>query len=150
MSVQEAMLGANRMSRLETNIFPIANLADLTARYELYRIRGLALGKHEYDHNAQILIGKLSRTLRAPVAILPVDDEPHLAVPAGTTRPETPLQLVRATAHVDRTDRIILLDYENPTLAREARCIRFLQFAIQGAFYDQGGFWQPAAGHPFF
>jgi hypothetical protein len=138
------------MSSLETNIFPITNLRDLKARYELYRIRGLAIDQHEYDHNAQILIGRLSRVLKAPIAVVIRDGQPCLAVPEGTKEPESPFQLVRATAHFDATGQTVLLDYENPTPDTEQLCIRFLQFAIGGVLYRDPRFWQPSSGQPFF
>src|SRR5437667_6260602 len=138
------------MSSLETNIFPITNLRELKARYRLYRIRGLAIDQHEYDHNAQILIGKLSRLLRAPIGVVIRDGQPCLAIPEGTTEPESPFQLVRATAHFDATDQKILLDYENPTPDTEQLCVRFLQFAIAGVLYRDPRFWQPSSGQPFF
>lgn len=138
------------MSRLETNIFPITDLKDLKTRYRLYRIRGLAVDQDEYDHNVQILIGKLSRLLRAPVTVVIRDGQPSLAMPENAKEPPSPLQLVRATAHFDPTAQTITLDYENPTPDTEQICLRFLQFAIGGALHKNPQFWQPSAGHPFF
>ncbi len=138
------------MSRLESNIFPITNLKDLKTHYRLYRIRGLAINQDEYDHNAQILVGRLSRLLRAPVTVVLQDGQPHLAMPEDAKEPPSPFQLVRATAHFDPTEQTLTLDYENPTPDTERVCVRFLQFAIQGTLYKSPRFWQPAAGHPFF
>jgi len=138
------------MSRIETNVFRVTNLGELRARYLLYRIRGLALDQEEYDHNVQALIGKLSRDLKAPVTVVVRAGQPFLAIPDGIEEPPSPFQLVRATAHFDPTEQTIDLDYGNPTSDTEQLCLRFLQFAIEGALYRDSRFWQPSAGHAFF
>ncbi len=139
------------MSRLETNVFPISNLRDLKAGYRLYAIRGLAVDQDEYDHNVQVLIGKLSRQLRAPVTVVTRENNPYLVVPEdAVAKLPSPFQLIRATAHFDPTGEALILDYENPTLDSEQICLRFLQFALEGALHGNPRFWHPSAGHPFF
>src|SRR5437667_5375111 len=133
LSVPEDLLAVSAMSSLETNVFPITNLKELTARYNLYRIRGLAIDQDQYDHNVQILVSKLSLILRAPVAVVARDGHPCLAVPEDAKQPESPFQLVRATAYFDPIQRDVVLDYDNPTPDTAPLCVRFLQFALAGA-----------------
>ncbi len=75
------------MTGLETNIFPITNLAELSSTYRLYLIRGLRQDQAEYHQNRQIIARKLGITrartnlpLPGPgSALLP----PGPAVPSG-------------------------------------------------------------------
>ncbi|OGO52539.1 MAG: hypothetical protein A2148_08580 [Chloroflexi bacterium RBG_16_68_14] len=138
------------MSLLETNIFPITNLAELKSRYRLYRIRGLSADQEEYDPNIQTVIRKLSYSMRSPVAVTVQKGEPHLALQDDAPEPPSPYPLVRATAVFERTDEVFTLDYENPTPETDALRIRFLRFAIEGALFRNRNFWQPGAGNPFF
>ena len=138
------------MSRLETNIFPVANLAQLKSRYRLYHIRGLSVDQEEYDPNIQTLIRKLSFSMRSPVTVILQNGEPHLALPDDAPEPPSPYQLVRATAVFDRTDQVFTLDYECPTPETEALRIRFLQFAMEGLLFRNPNLWQPSPGNPFF
>ena len=50
------------MTGLETNIFPITNLAELSSTYRLYLIRGLRQDQAEYHQNRQIIARKLGIT----------------------------------------------------------------------------------------
>jgi len=58
------------MTGLETNIFPITNLDDLSSAYRLYRIRGLRKDQGEYHQNRQIIARKLSFGWRLAIATL--------------------------------------------------------------------------------
>lgn len=138
------------MSHLETNIFEITNLRELRTTYRLYRIRGLSLDQDEYDPNIQTLIRKFSFSMRSPITIVVQDGEPHLVVPEGAPEPTSPCPLVRATAYFDKTEKSLILDYENPTAETDALRSRFLQFAIEGALFSNRTLWQPRAGNPFF
>ncbi len=138
------------MSGIETNVFPITNLRDLRSRYRLYRIRGLSADHEEYDPNIQTLIRKLSFALRSPVAAIQRDGAPHLALHEDAPDPPSPYPLIRATAVFERTDELLTLDYEHPTPETDALRARFLQFAIEGALFNNRHFWQPKAGNPFF
>jgi argonaute-like protein implicated in RNA metabolism and viral defense len=62
------------MTGLETNIFPIANLGDLSSRYRLYRIRGLHREQAEYHQNRSVLARRLSYDFKTPAAILDHED----------------------------------------------------------------------------
>ncbi|MBI4583220.1 MAG: hypothetical protein HY717_04275 [Planctomycetes bacterium] len=138
------------MSYLQTNIFPITNLRELKSRYRLYLIRGLSADQEEYDPNIQTLIRKLSYAMRTPVAIIMHSGEPHLVLHEDAPEPPSPYQLVRATAIFEAAHKVFTLDYENPTQETDALRVRFLQFAIEGALFNNCNFWQPSAGNPFF
>lgn len=86
------------MTALETNVFPIANLKDLSAGYRLYRIRGLRAEQGEFFQNQQALIRRLSYLLHSPVTVVSCLGEPHLAVRDDAPEPPSPVPLVRATA----------------------------------------------------
>ena len=64
------------MHTLETNVFPITNLAELTTRYRLCRIVGLHKDQSEYYQNCQQL-QKLSYTLKRPVIVIGRDGVPY-------------------------------------------------------------------------
>lgn len=74
------------MSGFETNVFPITNLADLSAEYRLYRIRGLNPDQDEYYSNREILKRRLSYLLRKPVTVIDREELPHLVVRADADR----------------------------------------------------------------
>jgi len=138
------------MSSVETNVFPITNLKDLKSQYRLYRIRGLMSEQDEYDYNIQVLIGRLSRMLKSPVTVIDRDGQPYLVLRDKDGEPPQPFQLVRATAYFERTGEVLSLDYNNPTAETGQICIRFLQFAIGGALFNNPRLWQPSPGHPFY
>ena len=138
------------MKHLETNIYPIVNLGELSSRYRLHRIRGLSPSQDEYERNVQILTRKLSFLLRSPAAVILHDGEPHLILQEGSAEPPSPYPLVRATTYFDPTDLVLTLDYEHPSAETEVICLRFLQFAVEGGLHANPAFWQPGAGRPFF
>lgn len=138
------------MSHLETDIFSVTNLPELASRYRLYRIRGLSFDQEEYDPNIQTLIRKLSFSMRSPVTVVQQSGEPHLVLQEDAPEPPSPYPLVRATAIFDKTDQVLTLDYENPPPEMETARVRFLQFAIEGALFNNHNFWQSSAGNPFF
>jgi hypothetical protein len=138
------------MSVLETNIFPITNLSELTASYRLYRIRGLRLEHPQYFQNRQALISRLSFRLRNPVTIIDRNGTPHLVIRDDGEEPPSPVQLVRATAYLDRVKGDFELDFTRRSPETDGICLRFLNFMIQPALRDYANLWQPAPGQPFF
>src|SRR4051794_2393681 len=99
------------MSVLETNVFPITNLSELTASYRLYRSRGLRPEHPRYFHNRQALISRLSYGLRSPVTIIDRGGTPHAVIRDDADEPPSPVQLVRATAYLDRVKGDCQLDF---------------------------------------
>ena len=138
------------MSLVETNVFPILNLSELRNRYRLYRIRNLSPDQDEFEHNRQIIVNRLSYQFRSPVDVILKDDTPHLVLREDAPEPQSPYTLIRTAVYFENTGDLITLDYEHPTEQTLPICVRFLQFAIQGALRAGRDFWQPGAGAPFF
>jgi hypothetical protein len=135
---------------LETNVFEITNLNELKSNYKLYRIRGLSKDQDEYDQNKQILIRKLSYELNSPATIIERDEGPYLVLRQDSLEPQSPYTLVRTVAYFDLTDKMLDLDFENPTDETITICQRFLQFGLNGGLHNHQDVWQPSAGQPFF
>jgi hypothetical protein len=72
------------MDRIETNIFLIANAAELKTHYRLCRIKGLRKGNEDYHRNLDRLHG-LARKIHRPVTVIEGNSEPYLVVPADVS-----------------------------------------------------------------
>jgi alkylated DNA nucleotide flippase Atl1 len=144
------MLGEHSMNTLETNVFPITNLSQLSAGYRLYRIRGLRAEQSEFFQNQQALVRRLSYRLKSPVTIITRDGEPHLAVRDDAPEPPSPISLVRATAYLDRVPGDFRLDFTARSPETDPICLRFLQFVLQEPLRRDARLWQPSSGRPFF
>ncbi|MCI0456873.1 MAG: hypothetical protein L0Z62_07840 [Gemmataceae bacterium] len=138
------------MTALETNVFPITNLKDLSAGYRLYRIRGLRAEQGEFFQNQQALIRRLSYRLHNPVTIVTIASEPHLAVRDDAPEPPSPVSLVRATAYLDLVPGNLRLDFASRAPETDPICLRFLQFVLQEPLRQHARLWQPSSGRPFF
>ena len=69
-----------RFVNTETNIFRITNLAELSAEYRLYRVKGLSEGQEDYYRNLTSLANKLSRQLHSPVTFLHRNGAAYLVI----------------------------------------------------------------------
>jgi hypothetical protein len=138
------------MTRLETNVFPILNLDQLSARYRLYRIRGLSKEHPQYYQNRQILIRRLSYSLRTPATIIESERNSLLVLREDAGVPESPFPLVRGTAYFDALPEIREISFGRIDPQNEAIAVRFLQFMIQAPLSSSAHLWQPGAGAPFF
>jgi len=139
------------MGRVETNVFAITNLAELSTRYRLYRIKGLHREQDEYYQNLQTITRKLSYTLQAPVASIERDETPFLVIPTGAGDPPSPFPLVRtAPALFEAVPGAFQLDYTLRSPENDLICLRFVQFLIQVPLYKRSELWQPGAGEAFF
>ncbi len=136
--------------KLETNIFAITNLAELSSRYRLYRIRGLHKDQAEFHQNKNIITRKISFALRTPAAVISHQGEPHLVVREDAPEPPSPYQLVRTTVYFDVVPGNLNLDYSVRTPENDEICLRFLQFMLQAPLSNNQLLWQPGAGQPFF
>lgn len=139
-----------RMTELETNLYPITNLQSLTSQYRLYRIKGLTRESDEYEANKHAIIRKLRFGFRKPAGIITIGGEPHLALRDDAPEPPSAMQLVREVAHFEKLPQTFTLDFERPTLDTASLRTEFLQFAIQGALFKSAHLWQPQAGDAFF
>lgn len=138
------------MTGLETNIFPVLDLDKLSARYRLYRIRGLLPDQPEYFQNVQALVRRMSYLLRTPAAVVQRADGPHLAVRDDASEPPSPIPLVRATVYLDPLQETFPLDFAHRSPDNDLLCLRFLQFMLQAPLLATQSLWQPGSGQPFF
>ena len=138
------------MSQIETNVFEVLNMAELRSQYRRYRIKGLTSGQVDYDRIVQVLIRDLSQRLKSPVAVTEDGGELYLNVSVDCSEPPSPYQVSNTTAYFEATSGITTLDYLNPTPDTEQICQRFLQFMINGLFYQGRRYWQPSSGYPQF
>src|SRR6267378_3217979 len=145
-----AFVGRKPMTGLETNIFPIDNLSELSSVYRLYKIRGLAKEHPQYFQNRQIIVRKLSYALRSPAALIELNGEPHLVLRDDAPEPDSPFPLVRATIYFDRVPGVRQLDFTVRSPENDAISLRFLQFTIQAPLSSDYRLWQPGSGRPFF
>ena len=84
------------MTGLETNIFPITNLADLCLGPTASTGSGASgRTRAEYHQNRQIIARKLSFAFRTPAAVIEHDGEAHLVLRADAPEPVSPYPLVR-------------------------------------------------------
>jgi hypothetical protein len=153
--ISEDMLGGIHMgegtaTRVETNVFILKNLEDLSSRYRLYRIVGLRPEHPEYYENRQAIIRKLSYTLRNPVTIIDCNEQPYLVVRGDAPMFLDPLPLVRVKVNFELSSDTLELDYTHRSPENDTICLRFLDFMLQAALRARTGLWQPSSGQPFF
>ncbi len=135
---------------LETNIFRIVNLAALSSKYKLYRIKGLNNAPDEYYQNRQNIIRKLSFSLKAPITIIDRDEMPYLVVSNTAKEPPNNLPVVRTNVTFEPYPGEFILDYTLRTPENDRICTRFLDFWLQGVLFARSDLWQPSAGKAFF
>ena len=138
------------MSHVEANIFPIANLSELTTRYRTYRLRGLNRHSQDYFKNRDFIIRRLGYSLKAPVEIFEVDDEIFLAVPESAPDLPDSLMMVRAPVRLDPVSDIRILDYTSRSPETDRLCTRFINFMVQGPLWSKLALWQPRSGAGFY
>ena len=138
------------MSALETNIYPILNLNDFSAKYRLYRVRGLHKEQPEYYQNRQILISRISYALRTPATVIESDDDTYLVLRADAGMPSSPFPLVRASVYLEPSEQVCDLNFSQLTADTTSIAIRFLQFMLQAPLSSNPHLWQPGSGRPFF
>jgi len=138
------------MTGLESNIFAITNLSDLSSVYRLYKIRGLSREHPQYYQNRQAIARKLSYSLKKPVTVVEYDGQPHLVLRDDSPEPPSPFHLVRTVVYFDRIPGTRDLDYTLRNEENDAICLRFLQFMIQAPLNSNARLWQPGSGQPFF
>lgn len=138
------------MNTIETNIFPISNLADLNATYRVYRIRGLQPDHSEYFQNRQAIARQASFSLRTPALVLDSSEGPRLIIRSDATPPSSPMQLVRSSVCFDDTNEQQALDFTSGDFETRQIAVRFLQFMLQGQLAKNRMLWQPGAGKAFY
>ena len=134
---------------METNIYPIEGLEDLSTQYTVFRMIGLSPDSPDYFQNLQILIDRLSRSLRSPVTTIRRDGASFIVIP--TDAPEPPIMtLVRTAVRLDPTGETIDIDFTHRCAELDPVRQRFLQFAIQAPLRRRNALWQPKSGQAFF
>ena len=138
------------MSKLETNVFPITNIAQLSSSYRLYRIRGLHSEQSEYHQNRQIIARRMSYATHTPATVVEREGEPYLVLRDDAPEPPSPYQLVRRTVYFDRVPGVRTLDYTERNPENDEICLRFVNFTVQTPLNSNSTLWQPGSGEPFF
>lgn len=138
------------MSGIETNVFPITNLAELSSEYRLYRVKGLNPDQTEYYLNRENLKRRLSFLLKKPVTVIDREGVPHVVVRADAGELPSPYPLVRVAVQFERVSDRLSLNYTERSPENDEICLRFLQFTLQEPLRSNQDLWQPGAGQPFF
>jgi hypothetical protein len=138
------------MGEIETNIYAIRNVNDLSSRYRLVEVAGLRPDQLEYFQNRQALERRLSYGLKKPVLVIERDEIPYLVVPEEVTAVPSEVPLVRAVVQLRPRDEVFELNYMRRGGPDDAIALRFLRFLIQAPLRSDDRLWQPAAGRPFF
>lgn len=138
------------MPGLETNIFPILNLSQLSSRYRRYRIRGLQPNHPQYFQNIDTLVHDLSYSLQRPVTTAHDENQLFLIVRDDARQVSDHVDLIRATAYLDPVDGTFELDYTRRSPENDELCMRFLQFMLREPLGLDKRLWSPGAGQPFF
>ena len=138
------------MSEIETNIFRILNLRELSSTYRMYEILNLHSDQDEYYQNCQQITRKLSYQLRSPAVVIEENQKPVLIVREGAPPPPKDMVLIRTHVEFKALPGQFTLDYSARSPKNDAIAIRFLSFLVQTPLYSNPALWQPAAGQAFF
>lgn len=140
------------MSQIETNIFEIENLDELSCKYRLYRVKGLDPDSEDFEKNVRILVDSLSRRKdeQSPCEPVYINGKVFIAQPDGYPELPNETNLVRTTVKLEKIAELKELDFKSLNSTTSKLAIRFLQFALQTPLYNNPKLWQPQAGHPFF
>ena len=138
------------MIEIETNVFRITNLRDLSSTYRTYRVVNLHKDQEEYHKNCQLLTRKLSFMLRSPAAVIERKGEPILVVNQEAPQPPNELFVFRTQVVLEPLEDQICLDYTVRTTENDAICLRFLSFLVQNPLRSHASLWQPGSGKAFF
>jgi len=138
------------MNQIETNIYLIENLEQLSCKYRIYQVRGLSPDSEDYEKNIQLLIQSLSNETKSPCVAFRAKDGIFIAQPDGFKELPDSYDLVRAPVKIERMPKLQELRFDSLDSTTANLTLRFLQSSIQGKFYDNPSLWQPHAGYPFY
>jgi hypothetical protein len=144
------------MPGLETNVFPVLNLNQLSSRYRLYKVRGLDRdnddGQYQtrYFQNRQILNNRLSYKVMKPVVIIERQDAPYVVVRDDAENVPDAIPLVGTTAYLEDQGETFDLAYTLSSATNDEIRLKFLQFAIQSPLFKNIRLWSPGSGQPYF
>lgn len=138
------------MARIESNIFRILNLTDLSSRYKLYAIRGLDGDHPDYYQNRDNVQSRISYLLQVPALVIERERASYLVMPAEAPDPPSSLMVVMGQVAFERSGDTFNINFVQRSTEDEAICLRFLQFALQAPLHKHPNLWQPRSGGPFF
>lgn len=82
------------MARIETNIYLIKNLHELSCKYKTYQLKGLPRDCDDYEKVTQFLVDHLSRKTKSPCA-LSGNKEKNTHCSTGSSFRQSPLRKYR-------------------------------------------------------
>ena len=145
---------AMKTKRNTVNVFPILNNHELSGAYRLFEIKGLEPESLHFYKKKQHLINKLSRQLKHPIEIIVKDDKAFLVTRNEATILERlPVDLPTHGGNIlnfEDTKEIVPYNFDSNNSNHRKIIKRFLQFAVNGALYNNINVWQPGTGKPFF
>ena len=135
---------------IETNIFLIENLPDLSCKYRLYEIRGLSSSSPNYEKNLNQLTQILSRKSRSPCIVTKWNDRMCVAQPSDANPLQNQVPLVGIQVQVIDLKTEHTLDFSklNSNTAYIAK--GFLQFYLKHPLKISPGLWNPNSGATVF
>lgn len=139
----------------ESNIFPIENLAALSAHYRLLEIIGLNSTGDDYDINIQYITKRLAYFLKHPVIVIHRDGTPFLVIKNETkileAMPEEGLEAKYGDyVYFKDTNEVKYVDFESQDASERQIILRFLQFDLSGEIRKDHRLWQPRTGDAFY
>lgn len=137
------------MSQLETNVFVIENLHQLSCNYRLYRVRGLDRGQ-DYHKNMQLLATRLSAKTKSPCVAYSAGDGTFIAQADGYEELPDSFNLVRSPVKIEKDPNLKQLKFDELDETTTTLALRFLQGGIEERFRQISFFWQPRSGAPFY
>lgn len=144
----------NKMSGIETNIFPLIDLDSLSSKYKLYNIKGLNQGaqknKDECYKRVNSLVTRLSYSLQIPVTYIQEQDEFFLVVRDDAEELPEWIDVVRTRLQLERLNETFDLNYADRSPNNDRICVKFLQFLLREPLGRDSRLWSPGAGRPFF
>lgn len=135
---------------IETNIFLIENLSELSCKYRLYEVRGLSSGSPNYEKNLNQLTQILSRTSRSPCIITQHDGKMCIAQPSGENTLQEQVPLVGIQVQVIDLKEEQELDFTNLDSNTDHIAKGFLQFYLKHPLKISPGLWNPNSGATIF
>ncbi|MCF7859640.1 MAG: hypothetical protein K9N07_10040 [Candidatus Cloacimonetes bacterium] len=138
------------MSIVESNIYKIENLHDLTCQYNLYKIKGLSKDSDDFEKNIQFLIDKLSSYSQSPCTYVKEDNEVFIAQPDGYRDLPSEFKLIGNNVLIEKIPEKRTLDFGKLNSSNVDIAIRFLQFSLQNPLVNDPNLWRPKAGAPFY
>jgi len=138
------------MSNIETSVFEITNLKELSCDYRLYKVKGLHAESEEFDKNVQLLIDAASSVTSSPCIKIVRDNSILIAQPTKYKEVPKSIQLVRTNVVIEKQENHLHLAFDKLTDETRHLGIRFLQFVLQEGVLSNGDMWRPGAGTPFF